>query len=161
MILVRYLDLVLLALALPVFIAAGLPMAGYAAGAGAWLAQRGLQVYVDRRARASDDPRTVVGLMAGSMLARAWLVAIVIFVVGLSNNQAGLAAAVLVVALFTIYFTMGMILRPFDVDERRGNAGPRSGGTRPSGGATRSSGGTRAPGGQPPGAPLQPNGGAR
>jgi hypothetical protein len=34
---VRLLDLVVLALALPIFVLAGLPLAGYAAGAGAWL----------------------------------------------------------------------------------------------------------------------------
>jgi hypothetical protein len=112
----RYLDLLLVALALPVFLAAGLPLAGWAVGGGAWVAQRGLQEYLDRRASASKDPRTVVGLLAGSMIARGWLVAIAVFLVGLSDNEAGLAAAVLVIALFTVYFTMRMILRPFDTD---------------------------------------------
>ena len=41
MIAIRFLDLVLLAVALPVFLVAGLPMLGYAAGAAAWLVQRG------------------------------------------------------------------------------------------------------------------------
>ncbi len=116
MTLLRYLDLLLVALALPVFLAAGLPLAGWGVGGGAWVAQRGLQEYVDRRASASKDPRTVVGLLAGSMIARGWLVAIAVFLVGLSDNEAGLAAAVLVVALFTIYFTVRMITRPFETD---------------------------------------------
>lgn len=111
---VRYLDLFLVALALPVFLAAGLPLAGWGVGAGAWVAQRALQIYLDRRASSSTDPRTVVGLLAGSMIARGWFVAIAVFLVGLSNNEAGLAAAVLVVALFTVYFSVRMILRPFD-----------------------------------------------
>lgn len=111
----RYLDLLLVVLALPVFLAAGLPLAGWGVGAGAWCAQRGLQLYVNRRARASEDPRTVVGLLAGSMIGRGWLVAIAIFLVGLDDNHAGLAAAVLVIALFTVYFTVGMIVRPFDL----------------------------------------------
>jgi hypothetical protein len=113
---VRYLDLLLLALALPLFLAAGLPLAGWAVGGGAWVAQRALQEYLDRRARASTDPRTVVGLLAGSMIARGWFVAIAVFLVGLSDNEAGLAAAVLVIALFTVYFTVRMILRPFEAD---------------------------------------------
>jgi hypothetical protein len=136
MLAIRYSDLVLAAVALPIFVAAGLPLAGWGAGAGAWVAQRALQLYLNRRAAASDDPRTTVGLLAGSMIGRGWLVAIIIFVVGLSDNKAGLAAAVLVVALFTLYFTVGMILRPFEEDRRP--RGPRG-----------------------PGAPLQPNGGAR
>jgi hypothetical protein len=111
----RYLDLVVLALALPVFLAAGFPMAGYAAGAAAWLVQRAIQVAINRKAQASDDPRTVVALTAGSMIGRGWLVALTIFGVGLADgDDAGLAAAVLVISLFTVYFSMQMILRPFD-----------------------------------------------
>jgi hypothetical protein len=109
----RYLDLVLLALALPVFVAAGLPMLGYAAGAAAWLVQRGLQIVLERRAGASKDPRTVVGITAGSMIGRGWLVALTIFAAGLKDEDAGLAAAVLVIVLFTAYFTVSMIMRPF------------------------------------------------
>jgi hypothetical protein len=110
----RYLDLLLVALALPVFLVAGLPLAGMAVGGGVWVAQRGLQEYLDRRASASKDPRTVVGLLAGSMIARGWLVAIAVFLVGLSDNEAGLAAAVLVIVLFTFYFAVRMILRTVD-----------------------------------------------
>jgi hypothetical protein len=113
MIAVRYLDLVLLALALPVFAVAGLPMLGYAAGAAAWLVQRGLQLALNRKAVAADDPRTVVGIAAGSMIGRGWLVALTIFAAGLVDEDAGLAAAVLVILLFTAYFTVSMILRPF------------------------------------------------
>ena len=40
--LVRYLDLVALAAALPLFLLADLPMLGYAVAAAAWLAQRGI-----------------------------------------------------------------------------------------------------------------------
>jgi len=116
--LMRYLDLVVLALALPLFLAAGFPMLGYLTGAVAWLVQRGVQVVLQRRAVAAEDPRTFVGLMAGSMIGRGWLVALTIFAVGLADNDAGLAAAVLVIALFTVYFTLQMILRPFDHDGR-------------------------------------------
>jgi hypothetical protein len=111
---IKNLDLVLLVLALPVFLLAGLPMLGYAAGAGAWLVQRGIQVALNRRAAASDDPRAVVGITVGSMIGRGWLVALTIFAVGLSDNDAGLSAAVLLIVLFTAYFTVSMIMRPFE-----------------------------------------------
>ena len=114
MIFLRYLDLVLLVLALPVFILGGLPMLGYVAGAAAWLVQRGLQVFLNRKAVEADDPRTTVGIAAGSMIGRGWLVALTIFAAGLKDNEAGLAAAVLIIVLFTAYFTVSMILRPFD-----------------------------------------------
>ena len=57
---------------------------------------------------------SVVGITAGSMIGRGWLVALTIFAAGLEDNDAGLAAAVLVIVLFTAYFTVSMIMRPFD-----------------------------------------------
>ena len=112
---VRYLDFAALALALPVFLLADFPLGGYLVGAGAWIVQRTAQVLIQRRAAASRDPRTVVGLLAASMIARGWFCAIAIFLAGiLGDNDTGLAAAVLIVMLFTVYFGIGMVLRPFD-----------------------------------------------
>ena len=116
MIFLRYLDIVLLVLALPVFVLGGLPMLGYVAGAGAWLVQRALQLWLTRKAVEADDPRTTVGIAAGSMIGRGWLVALTIFAAGLKDDDAGLAAAVLVIVLFTAYFTVSMIMRPFEQD---------------------------------------------
>jgi hypothetical protein len=111
----RYLDLIVLALALPLFVAADLPLLGYAVAAGVWLLQRAIQEAANRRARASDDPRTMVGVLAGSMIGRGWLVAGSIFAVGiLGQREDGLAAAVLSIALFTVYFSAQMVVRPFD-----------------------------------------------
>ena len=111
---VRHLDLVALALALPVFVLAGWPMLGYAAGAVAWLVQRAIQSFTNAKAIAATDPRGVAGWVTGSMIGRGWLVALTIFAAGMVENDAGLAAAVLVIAVFTVYFTVNMILRPFD-----------------------------------------------
>jgi hypothetical protein len=114
----RYLDLVVLLLALPIFIAAGLPMLGWAGAAFGWILQRVIQHAIEKRARASDDPRTVAGLLTGSMIARGWIVAGSIFVVGLSEREAGLSAAILSITLFTFYFTSQMITKPFDEPKR-------------------------------------------
>ena len=116
---IRYLDLAVLALALPVFVLAGFPLLGYAVGAAAWLVQRAIQILLERRAAASDDPRMVAGLLTGSMIGRGWLVALAIFGVGLAEREAGLAAAVLFIALFTVYFSARIVLRPFDAAARR------------------------------------------
>jgi hypothetical protein len=110
----RYLDLIVLAVALPIFLVAGWPMLGYAAGAVAWLAQRGIREWTQRKAAATDDPRKVAGIMTGSMIGRGWMVALIIFGAGMIENDAGLAAAVLVVVLFTVLFTVSMVLRPFE-----------------------------------------------
>lgn len=107
----------MLALGLAVFLAAGLPIGGWFAGAGAWILQRVIRDYVARRAARSDDPRTLVGLLAGSMIARGWIVAGIIVAVGASDSHAGLAAAVLFLAVFTVYFTTNLILRPFEQEQ--------------------------------------------
>jgi hypothetical protein len=116
----RLFDLLVAALALPLFVLAELPLAGWATGAGAYALQRAIGAWTARRAAASDDARTTVGLMAGSMIGRGWLVALTIFAVGVTvGDEAGLSAAVLFIALFTVYFTMNMILRPFETGEPR------------------------------------------
>jgi len=110
----RYLDFAVLLLALPIFVAADLPMLGWVGAAVGWTLQRAIQQAIEQRARASDDPRTVAGLLTGSMIARGWIVAGSIFIVGLSEREAGLAAAVLSITLFTFYFTSQMLTRPFE-----------------------------------------------
>lgn len=113
--LIRYLDLPVLALALPLFLIAGLPTVGYAVAATAWLVQRGIQVAAIRGADRSDDARTIVGLLAGSMLTRGWLVAGAILAVGLlADREDGLAAAVLSIVLFTVYFSAQLLVRMLD-----------------------------------------------
>jgi hypothetical protein len=115
---VRYLDLVALLLALPLFLLADLPIAAYIVGGGAWVLQRIVQLLMQRRAEASDDPRVVAGWTAGSMIARGWFCALAIFGVGLAEgDEAGLSAAVLVIALFTVYFMVRMILRPIEASK--------------------------------------------
>src|SRR3954465_13762468 len=110
----RNVDVLVLALALPLFAVAGWPLVGWLTGAGGWALQRLISDLAVRKAEASDDPRTKVGLLAGSMIGRGWLVAGIIFAVGLNNNDAGLSGAVLFLAVFTVQFTMTLAMRPFE-----------------------------------------------
>ena len=104
----RYADLGLLAIALPVFVLAGLPMLGYAAAAGAWLIQHGVLVGAQRRATAAlrrGDRRVALGSIAAATLGRVWIVTLAILLVGLlGEREDGLAAAVLSLALVTTHF---------------------------------------------------------
>ena len=111
---IRHLDLAVLLLALPVFVAAGWPIGGWGAGSGIYLAQWVVRELTTRRAARSKDPREVVGLLAASMIGRGFAAAIGILLVGLSDNDAGLGAAVLFLAAFTVAFMVGMALRPLD-----------------------------------------------
>jgi hypothetical protein len=111
----RYLDLALLAVALPVFIAAGLPMSGYLVVAGTWIVIYGVEVGADRAiaaAAARKDRRAAMGWLGATGLARAWIVALAVLIVGLvSGKDAGLAAAVLSLILFTVHFGSRLLSR--------------------------------------------------
>jgi hypothetical protein len=102
----KYVDLLALALALPVFLLADFSLLGYAVGAAVWLVQRTVQSVAARRAQeelAHGERQRAMGIVAGTGLGRVWLMAAAVLVVGLAvERQAGLAAAVLVVVLFTI-----------------------------------------------------------
>lgn len=110
----RQLDLVVLALALPVFVVAPLPLVGYAAFAGAWVVQRAIQELLERRAAGSQDARTAIALRGGGMLVRPWIVALAILAVGIRDNQAGLAAGLLAVMVFTVHLGSFLLVRSLD-----------------------------------------------
>jgi hypothetical protein len=111
----RFLDMGLIILALPFVVVAGLPVLGYAVGAGAWIAQRIAGELVERRARASDDPRTEIGLTVGSIIARAWVVGLAIVAVGTAGSRDdGAMAAATILAAFSIYFAMNVLLRSLE-----------------------------------------------
>lgn len=56
--------------------------------------------------------------MTGSMIGRGWLVALTILAVGLGVDDAsGLAAGVLFLVIFTVWFSTSFILRPFDTHQ--------------------------------------------
>ena len=105
----RNLDLVVLALALPLFIVADINIVGWITGAGLYVGQRLVRAYVQHRAERADDPRTTVGLLAGSMILRGWIVAGVIFTMGMvTESEVGLSSAVLFLAAFTISLAMAL-----------------------------------------------------
>jgi hypothetical protein len=103
----KYVDLLVLAAALAVFLLGGLPMLGYAVGAVAWLLQRGIQTLAGRRAArelAAGNRQRAMGTIAATTLGRVWLMSTAVLLVGLLEREAGLAAAVLVLVLFTVSF---------------------------------------------------------
>jgi hypothetical protein len=100
----RNIDLVILAIALPVFIAASLPILGWIATSATWLATRWFQGYVEGRARAKGSRQAALGARAASLLGRLYLVTIGVFVAGLIDREAGVAGGLLAVAVFTFYF---------------------------------------------------------
>ena len=117
----RYLDLIVLALALPFFLAFSLPLLGYAAIAAVWLIQRVVAALRQRQGRGQRRPAHQ-RRRAGRQHARPRLAHRrgTILAVGLIGTRPdGLAAAVLAISLFTIYFAAQMVVRPFDEAARK------------------------------------------
>jgi hypothetical protein len=113
----KYVDLLALVAALAVFLVGGFSLLGYAVAAGAWLTQRGIQVLAQRRMRqelARGNRQKAMGLVAGSGLGRVWLMATAVLLVGVAEREAGLAAALLLLALFTLSFAAQGIAHLFD-----------------------------------------------
>jgi hypothetical protein len=103
----KHVDLLVLAAALAVFVLGGLPLLGYAVAAGAWLAQRGIQVLAGRRVAAelaAGNRQRAMGIVAATTLGRVWLMVTAVLLAGLAEREAGLSAAVLLLVLFTISF---------------------------------------------------------
>ncbi len=112
MLVVKNLDLVLLALALPLFLVADLPVLGWATAAVIWLLWRGIGEWSDRRAATSTKPGQTAFIIAGSMIGRGWLLGLILLGAGLAvGDDVGLSAAVLALVLFTVYFTLKILLR--------------------------------------------------
>jgi uncharacterized membrane protein YkgB len=121
----KYVDLLVLAAALAVFLLGDLPMLGYAVAAVAWLIQRGVQMYAVKRAQAelaTGNRQRAMGIVGATTLGRVWLMATAVLLVGLAERQAGLSAAVLVMVLFTVSFAAQGLAHIFGEPEGHGVA---------------------------------------
>jgi hypothetical protein len=120
---VRFFDLFLLAAALPVFLAADLPLIAWGVVAAVWLTCLAVELFAERRVGqelAGGNRREAMGWVAITSLGRVWLIAIAVLLVGLlAEREAGLAAAVLSMILFTVHFGARFIARAMTPPEER------------------------------------------
>ncbi len=101
----RFPDFIVLGVALPVFLLADWPVAGWAVAAVGWFIQAVVIGYMEHRAVHATEARHQVGLVVGASLVRAWIAAGTILAAYLiAGDDAGLACALLMIALFSIYF---------------------------------------------------------
>jgi len=113
----KYVDLIALLAAFAIFLLGGFPLLGFAVAAAVWLLQRGIQVLAQRRMKqelAAGNRQKAMGFVAGSTLGRVWLMATAVLLVGIAEREAGLAAAILLLALFTISFAAQGLAHLFD-----------------------------------------------
>jgi len=119
----RYIDLVLLWLTVPVALAVGAPQLGVLLAAVAWTAQRLVAIAVDRRARQRDNVRDAIALNMATMLGRMWLVGCTIVIAAFAGDREdGAAAAVVLLIVFTISLATTILTRALSSDR----AGPQT-----------------------------------
>jgi hypothetical protein len=110
----RYIDIVLLWLTVPLLLLAGAPTLGVLVAAVAWTAQRLVAVGVDRTARRREHVREAIGLNMAAMLARMWFLGATVLVAGLAGSRDdGVAAAVLLLAAYTVAFGTNLLTRSY------------------------------------------------
>lgn len=113
----KYVDLIALLAALAVFLLGGFPMLGFAVAAAAWLTQRGIQMLAQRRMKeelAAGNRQKAMGIVGATTLGRVWLMVTAVLLVGIAERESGLAAAILLLALFTISFVAQGLAHLFD-----------------------------------------------
>lgn len=111
--LVRYLDVPLAVLALPIAIAGGAPRLGVALGVGGWLLQR-VVAELDRRwLKKVTTPLRQLGVTLFEGFARIWLLAGVIItsaVVG--GRRDGLATSIVIMGAYSVSFGVKLLTGP-------------------------------------------------
>jgi len=109
----RYIDVGLVLATAPFIAIAGLPGLGYGLGAAAWIISRMGAEWLDRRA--GSDVAQRVGYHVAGMMARVWIVVCAVVAARVAGGRDdGVTAAVLVLAAFTVYFAMSMLVRQLE-----------------------------------------------
>lgn len=99
------LDLIALAIALPVFMLLNLTLVAWAVAAGMWILSRVVHAYAERKANENllaGKRNTAMGMIASTSLGSAWIMALAVLVAGVISRDVGLYAAILLVIVFTL-----------------------------------------------------------
>jgi hypothetical protein len=111
--LLRYLDVVLVAIATPIALSLGAPALGFLIAVGAWLVQRILALADRRWIARAREPRTQLGLNLFEAFGRIWLLAGAIIVAGVVGGRAdGLTAGLTICGAYTIAFAIRVLTGP-------------------------------------------------
>jgi hypothetical protein len=107
---VRYLDVVLLAVAIPVAVGLGAPVLGCVVGAGVWVLQR-ILAQADRRwIEGKTELRTRFGVNLVESFGRIWLLAGAIVIAAVAGGRSdGLAASLTIFGAYSIAFAVRLV----------------------------------------------------
>jgi hypothetical protein len=110
----RYMDVVLVAIVAVPALALGAPALGYTVGAAGWILQR-IIAATDRRlvGKAGASPRTQLGFNLFERFGRIWFLAGAIVIAGVVGHRAdGLTAALLIFGAYSIAFVVRLLSGP-------------------------------------------------
>lgn len=108
----RYLDVALVVLAAPIMLLIGVPATGYLVGAGAWVVLRAVGIGVERYA-AQADPRQMISIRLGYLMARLFLLALAVILVRRGQGQDdALTTLLVIVCAFTVQLAISVATRP-------------------------------------------------
>ena len=119
------LDLIALAIALPVFIVLDLTLVAYAVAAGMWLLSRFVHAVAERKAKenlVAGKRNTAMGTIAATSLGSAWIMALAVLVAGAISRDVGLYAAILLVVVFTLRLASRGLVHLYKSDLEEGTA---------------------------------------
>jgi hypothetical protein len=112
MVVLRYMDVVLVALAAIPALALGAPVLGYAGGGGAWIVQRIIAAQDSRWIKA-NEPRKQLAFNLLEAFGRIWLLAGAIVAAGLAGGRAdGLTAALVIFGAYSVAFLIRVLSGP-------------------------------------------------
>ena len=111
-------DAIVAAVAVPVFLLAGLPLEGWFWATALWAVNRYAQAVIERRASRASALRGV-GIMGASMLLRPWIGMLVLFLIT-KDDRTLMVSSVL---LFLLLITIDIATRVFTHKNIRGTLG--------------------------------------
>jgi hypothetical protein len=111
-------DAIVAAVAVPVFLLAGLPLEGWFWATALWAVNRYAQAVIERRASRASALRGV-GIMGASMLLRPWIGMLVLFLIT-KDDRTLMVSSVL---LFLLLITIDIATRVFTHRNIRGTLG--------------------------------------
>jgi hypothetical protein len=108
-----YLDVAVLVVAAPILLLIGVPALGYAVGAGAWIALRGVGAVVDHYAARMSDKQAEVVLRLAYLMGRLFLLALAVILARRdAGRDDGLTALLVIVFAFTAQLVLTFLNRP-------------------------------------------------
>jgi hypothetical protein len=111
--LLRYLDVVLVLVGAPILLLIGVSAVGYAAGGAAWIVLRVAGVGLERYLQAGAAARLEISLRLAYLIARVFLLALVVILLRRGDGKdAALAALGVIVFAFTVALVISFIQRP-------------------------------------------------